>query len=406
MPVKYNLSIDGALELFIGKSECGMPESLLAAIEKEMGAKLHPAVRRFAEKYYYMPANSGKTRVGDFHIVHLGSEARVDDLLVIGYDDRAMYAVLSPDSRENPPVYVGRENGDAVEWSRSRFMLFDFFCKVIVEGLSPYCEAALSGEPEEIAQIAQIFGADVNLLEFGSEWGFSLCYSEERQELAIFLYGDGKLENVMICAKSSGGVEGVPFGGNTNAELKRFFEEEFYGNSINCNYEYALLINSERLKRTRESGAPATQAAELERLSARCLWALGRFGEAEKLLNSAAKSFTDSLIHTYTALSNMHSEAGNIEKSEKAFDAVAVLSELSGDYDALGLLYQTRGMKLDKDISTIDRAIELYDKAIEMFQKMPKPNKHDVARTQQLRGEARRRKKEMLKAAGENPGSK
>ena len=38
-------------------------------------------------------------------------------------------------------------------------------------------------------------------------------------------------------------------------------------------------------------------------------------------------------------------------------------------------------------------------KAIELFQRMPKPNKHDIARTQQLRGEARRRKKDALKAA-------
>lgn len=399
MSVKYNLTAAEALNLFIGSSECGMPESLLAATEKEMGAKIHPAVREFAAKYFYMPTNSGKSRVGDFHIVHVGNEKQVDDFLVIGYDESATYAVLSPDSRENPPVYVGRDNGGAVEWSRSRFMLHDYFCKVIFEGLSPWCEAAFSGEPEEIAQIANIFGADVNQLEFGGEWGFSLCYSEERQELAAFLYGDGGLKNVMVCAKSPGGVEGVPFGGNTNAELKRFFEEEFYGNSMNCNYEYALLINSERLKRVKESGAPETHAAELERLSARCLWALGRFNEAEKLLNHAAEAYTKGLMHTYTALSNMHSEAGNTEKSDKAFDAVARLSELSGDYDALGMLYQTRGMKLDKDFDTIDRAIELYEKAIDMFQKMPRPNKHDIARTQQLRGEARRRKKEMMKAA-------
>ncbi len=36
MPIKYNLLIDESLELLIGKAECGMPESLLAATEKEM----------------------------------------------------------------------------------------------------------------------------------------------------------------------------------------------------------------------------------------------------------------------------------------------------------------------------------------------------------------------------------
>ncbi len=404
MSVKYNLTADEALNLFLGGSECGLPESLLSGMEKEMGAKIHPIVREFAAKYFYMPVNAGKSRVGDFHIAHVGDEMRVDDYLVIGYDQGTQFAVLSPDSRENPPITIGRIDGSTVHWSLSGFMLQDFLCKIIVEGLAPYCEAAFSykpfgDKPEEIARIAEIFGADLKKLEFSGEWGFSLCYNDERQELAAFLYGEGELKNAAVYARTQNEIERTPFGSSTNEELKQLFEDEFYGNSINCNYEYALMINSERVKRAKESGAPKTQSAELERLSARCLWALGRFDEAEKLFNSAAAAFTDSLIHTYTALSNMFGEIGSSEKSEKAFEAVALLSELSGDFDALGLLYQARGMKLDKDADTIDRAIELYDKAIEMFQKMPRPNKHDIARTQQLRGEARRRKKEMLKAS-------
>lgn len=397
MSVKYNLTAAEALELFLGGAECGLPESILAKTEKELDAAIHPTVRKFAAKYFHMIPNSGRNRIGDFHLVHVGSGAGVDDYLVIGSDGGAQYAVLSPDSRENPPVYIGRINGDDVVWSFSQLYLEDYFARVIAEGLSPYCEAAFVDNPADIEQVAKIFGADLDKLEFNGEWGFAVCYNEERQELAVFLRGDGELKNAAVYAQNSQGVERIPFGGNTNAELKESFEAEFYGNSINCNYEYALLINSERIKRAKESGACATQAAELERLSAKCLWALGRFDEAERLLNSAAAAFTDSLIHTYTALSNMLSECGRAEESESAFDAVAKLSELAGDYDALGMLYQTRAQKLDKDIATIDKAIELYDKAIEQFQKMPKPNKHDIARTQQLRGEARRRKKELSK---------
>ena len=408
MSIKYNLTVSEALNLFLGGAECGLPESFLSKTEKEMGAAIHPTVREFAAKYYYLIPNSGRTRVGDFHLVHVGSEAQVDDLLVIGRDDGAQYAVLSPDSREDPPVFMGRRNGDSVEWSRTELHLEGFLAKTLASGLSPYCEAAFGDNPDDIAQIAKIFGADVKQLDFGSDWKFPICFNEERQELAVFLWGDGELKNAAVYARTSNELERIPFGGNTNAELKEFFEEEFYGNSINCNYEYALLINSERVTRLKDSGAPATHTAELERLSARCLWALGRFDETEQLLNSVAAAFTQSLIHTYTALSNMLGEYGDTEKCEKAFDAVAVLSELAGDYDALGLMYQTRGQKLDKDISSIDRAIELYDKAIELFQKIPKPNKHDIARTQQLRGEARRRKKELLKTAQnvENGGDK
>lgn len=398
MSVKYNLTAAEALELFLGGAECGLPESLLTKYEKEIGVKIHIAVREFAAKYFYMIPNTGRSRIGDFHLIQVYSEAlHTDNYLVIGYDNEAWYAVLSSDKSSNPLIYAAENRGGSVEVSATRLHLEDYLAKVIAEGLYPYCETAFSDNPEGIAQILKMFGADVNMLEFAGEWGFSVCFNEERQELAIVLQGSGEPKNAAAYAKSSGRLERVPFGGSTNAELKEFFEAEFYGNSINCDYEYALLINTERIKRIKESGAPRTQAAELERLSARCLWALGKYDEAEQLLNCAAAAFTSSLIHIYTAMSNMFEERGETEKSEKAFNAVAMLSELSGDYDSLGMLYQMQGQKLDKDTATIDKAIELYDKAICQFQKMPKPNKHDIARTQQLRGEARRRKKELEK---------
>ncbi len=403
MSIKYNLSVKEALELFLGDAECGMPETSLARLEKQMGAAIHPTVREFAEKYFYLPLNSGETRLGDFHIAYVWGEVRANEYLVIGYDEdeSTIYGVQSPDSRENPPLYIGSHisspEGEAVSWKLSTFTLDDFFGKVIAEGLEPYCQAAFGCEKEDISRIAAIFGADLKELDLGGDRGTSLCYNEERHELAVFRKVNGELKAVWVFAETKNHIERAPFGGNTDAELKQFFEEEFYINSMDCNFEYALTVNSERVKRARDSGAPKTQAAELERLSARCLWALGRHKEAEKLLNSAALAFTQSLTGVYTALSNMYDELGEGEKREKALSAVTTLSELSGDYDSLGLLYLSQGMKLDKDPDTIDRAIELYEKALETFRKMPKPNKHDIARAQQLRGEARHRKKDMLK---------
>ncbi len=397
MSIKYNLSVKEALDLFLGDAECGLPETSLARLEKQMGAAIHPTVRAFAERYFYMPLNSGETRLGDFHIVHVGGHIWLEDYLVIGTDGEAMYAVQSPDSREDPPIYIGSPEGDVISWRLIPFMLNDFFTKVISDGLESYCAAAYGDQEDEFSKITAIFGADLNELEFNGDWGYSLCYNEERQELAVFNMVEGEVKIVWVFAETSNHIERTPFGGNTDAELKQFFEEEFYINSLDCNFEFALTVNSERLKRAKDSGAPKTQAAELERLSARCLWALGRHKEAEKLLNSAAASFAQSLTGVYTALSNMYDELGEGEKREKALSAVTTLSELSGDYDSLGLLYLSQGMKLDKDLDTIDRAIELYEKALEMFQKMPKPNKHDIARAQQLRGEARHRKKDMLK---------
>lgn len=396
MSIKYDLTAIEALELFLDGKECGMPESVLTKYENEIGVKINIAVREFAAKYFHMIPNSGKTRIGDFHLIHVGNDLRIDDLLVIGYDDDSRYAVQTSDE-DDPLICFGRVYGENIEWRVTELRLKDFLIKVTAEGLSQYCEAAFSDTPTDIAQILKKFGADINLIECKGGWGFSICFNDERQELAVILHGDGELKNAAVYVKTSNELERAPFGGNTNDELKQFFEDEFYINSINCNYEYALMINTERIKRTKESGAPATQRAELERLSARCLWTLGRYDEAQKLLNSAAAAFTNSLINTYTALSNMLGERGETVKSNEAFNAVLTLSELSGNYDNLGMLYQTQGQKLDKDMATIDKAIELYEKAILCFRRMPKPNKHDIARTQQLKGEAVRRKKELEK---------
>lgn len=50
MSVKYNLTAAEALELFLGGAECGLPESLLTKYEKEIGVKIHIAVREFADR--------------------------------------------------------------------------------------------------------------------------------------------------------------------------------------------------------------------------------------------------------------------------------------------------------------------------------------------------------------------
>ena len=168
MTVRYDLTAAQALHLFLCGAECGLPESILSKTEKDMGAAIHPTVRDFAAKYYYLIPNSGRTRIGDFHLVHVGNEGRMDDYLVIGSDGSVQYAALSPDSRENPPVYMGRRSGDNIEWNFTQLYLQDHLAKVIAEGLAPYCEAAFGDNPEDIAHIAEVFGADVNQLEFRS----------------------------------------------------------------------------------------------------------------------------------------------------------------------------------------------------------------------------------------------
>lgn len=54
MSVMYNLTAARALEFFLDGAECGLPESILEKTEKETGAKIHPVVRDFAAKYFYL----------------------------------------------------------------------------------------------------------------------------------------------------------------------------------------------------------------------------------------------------------------------------------------------------------------------------------------------------------------
>ncbi len=61
------------------------------------------------------------------------------------------------------------------------------------------------------------------------------------------------------------------------------------------------------------------------------------------------------------------------------------------------MIYQSQGIFLAKDKDNAEKAIEAYNKALEEFKKNPKECKYEIARTQQLRGEAKRLKKELNK---------
>lgn len=70
-------------------------------------------------------------------------------------------------------------------------------------------------------------------------------------------------------------------------------------------------------------------------------------------------------------------------------------------YD-IGMIYRGKAQALNDADGDPDRVIELCNLALEQFQKNPHDSgcKYEIARVQQLRGEARRRKKELSKNSG------
>ncbi len=69
------------------------------------------------------------------------------------------------------------------------------------------------------------------------------------------------------------------------------------------------------------------------------------------------------------------------------------------DVYGIGMNYQSRAQFLDSAGGDPERVIELCNLALEQFQKNPHDSgcKYEIARTQQLRGGAKRRKKELDK---------
>ncbi len=421
MAVLYNLSPLKAMELFYDGERRGIWRGDFIRNEKERGLVLPPELRDFLENYAYLEINEGgEGRFRLFHPDSIGGVMLNDDeegdihLLVIGELNDLLVAIRM-DECDYLRVVFGERSDDGTMWTPSdngtlEGMYTVMFCSQLYRSADSY----VFEDMPEINAVLKKHGADKSLIlpSEGSIQRISLCFDGDSGAfLTVDFSEDGQIETLhVVPRKSFEQRKAEKYATVSLDELKVLFDGEFFGNALHCDFEHALEIKLEIIARLEKSGAEDLELYENYKHAGRCCWALKKFDEALKWYDKTGAVVErlgdlEKQAEYFHTLANFYADNGQFDKSDEFYDKeLAIFRETCpDDVYKIGMNYLSRAQFLDSAGGAPERVIELCNLALEQFQQNPHDSgcKYETARAQQLRGGAKRRKKELDKQKNE-----
>lgn len=417
MAVLYNLSPLKAMELFYDGERRGVWKGDFIKNEKERGLVLPPELREFLENYAYLEINEGgEGRFKLFHPDGIGGVLLEDDeegeihLLVIGVLND-LWVAIRMDECDYMRIVFGEKSDDGVMWTPSdNGTLEGMYAVMFCSQLYRSADTFVFEDSPEIDAVLKKHGADKSLIlpGEGSVQRISICFDEDSGAFITADFSeDDEIDMLhVVPRKTYEQRKAEKYATVSLDELNVLFDGEFFGNSLHCDFEHALEIKLEIIKRLEQSGAGDLELYENYRHAGRCCWALKRLDEALEWYDKAGAAVErlgdpEKQAEYYNTLANFYADNGQWEKSGEFYDKeLDVLRKISpDDVYKIGMNYLSRAQFLDGAQGDPERVIELCNLALEQFQQNPHDSgcKYEIARTQQLRGGAKRRKKELDK---------
>lgn len=399
-----------AMELLYDGETSGVWQGDVIKNEKTRTLILPALLRDFLSRYGFMPVNGG-----DGHLYHpdkivpftLDTEAGLLYLWGIGWCLTDKAVAIEADWRvDDPFVYLGWSSEDGVTtWSATNSRLSDVLKLLFCFNLLEPQGGQLITEPESVAFLCQQFHLSDH------------CLDAEGNELATHIYWDDQNHVFLVTVPALRAVALLPqarsqtaeqegYGALPLEELERLFDEEFYQNSLHCDYAHALELLLEIVDRMEAAQAEETALAEKYLLAGRCCWALEQWEQAEGWYKKTAsvwavrqEELPEKACQYEIAAGNFYFAWGKQEESAACYQRAEAICRRYTPQDVyhLGRIFQIQGENWSKQEGQWDRAIDFYNRALAEFQKAPKDCKYDIARCQQLRGEMKRKKKEYEK---------
>ena len=414
MAVLYNLDPLAAMDLFYDGEKNGVWNGDFIKNEKQNNLVLPPVLREFLEKYAYLEMNKGQ--ITFFHPDYIRvlelpiGEDEVIHIMVIGRtDDFFMGIELGTDDLD---IAIGEiQDDNRIMWGPSDGITLSGLMTVMFVSTLFKSGDKFMYDDAEIDAVLKNHGASRGRIapSKGSTQHTSLNFDEENGAFLIAEYDPNGEEITflhVVPRKSFEQRKAERFASVTLDELNSLFDGEFYGNALHCDFNHALEIKLEIVKRMEQSGAKPIELADHYKLAGRCLWALNRLDEAVEWYDKAGEIIINDgdpikIAEYYHTMANFYADTKQWEKSDELYDkemALRMENDPENVYE-LGMIYQSRAQFLDDADGDPDRVIELCNLALEQFQKDPHDSgcKYEIARAQQLRGKAKRRKKELLK---------
>ena len=406
--MSFKIDIDPleALEIFYKGEKLGAWEGDFIKNEKKRGLKLPKLLKDFLANYGLLSVNSGMNQLWLPDKIDPDT-AKVDgemcNVLIIGKFRNNLVAIRADKcSQDNPTLLLDdlpEENNDEITlvFHEADLYLREYLLIMLIESPSVYNNAQVyDGEDaqkvlDELSDKSKL--RLKKLIHDSKRPGRYVCWDEsERYFVAVISMDE---HTVLLKFEPSLTIQ----------ELENIFTREFYENADNCDYEHALNILRLLIDYWIRIDKASAILADKYKLAGRCCWALKCWGEAEYYYNQAEQFYRDVLIEAveksaafYEGLSNFYLDREDIYKSEAACREVDRLCEFSGNNGPRrkGERIMRQGMIM-AEATRYEKAIELYDQALAEYQKDPKNCKYDIARCQQLRGEAKKLLKEKSK---------
>lgn len=417
MAIQYNIPPLEAIKLFYDGEKRGVWNGDFIKNEKKRGLVLPPMLKEFLENYAYLEINEGGD--GAFKLFHpdgIGGVLLSDDeegdihLLVIGALNDLWVAVRM-DECDYLRIVFGEKSDEGTMWTPTENgtlegILTVMFCSQLFKSADSF----VFENEIEINAVLKKHGADRSkiLPSDGNVQHISICFDTESGAfLAVEFDGDGNITMLhVVPRKTFEQRKAEKYATVSLEELNVLFDGEFYGNALHCDFDHALEIQLEIIKRLEKSGADDLEMYEHYRLAGRCCWSLKRLDEALEWYDKTGAMVErlgdpEKRAEYYHTLANFYADNGQFEKSDEFYDKeLDIFRETApDDVYKIGMNYLSRAQFLDSASGDPERVIELCNLALEQFQKNPHDSgcKYETARTQQLRGGAKRRKKELDK---------
>ena len=264
---------------------------------------------------------------------------------------------------------------------------------LLLESPAAYNSSLACNNHEEILKAIQEYGGKAaaelsKLMEGGARPSRTLCWDDKKKEfVALLLFPEREVLLKFVPSFSPRELEGI-------------LNRELYENTRGCDYEHALKIVLMLIAFLEKHGGGLI-LGEKYAVAGRCNWALKRWNEADEWYKKAERVFMTEMRETLERCQNFYEGLGNFcLAKEDLFRSQAANREADRICEFLGSGGpRTRGNRLLRqaavmlEIERIEKAIEYYDEALKTFQEDPKDCKYEIARCQQLRGEAKKKLK-------------
>lgn len=419
MAVLYNIEPLKAIELFYDGEHNGVWNGDFIKAKKQSGLEIPAPLRGFLEKYAYLEINKGQIvffHLDGIRMVRLTSDDGEVHIMAVGRVDGAyggkLLIGIDVDTRELDIAFGEIDDEkQMINWAPSEGITFAGLMRVMFVSTLFKGSDKFMFQGAEIDAVLKKHSAERSLItpSAGSTQHTSICFDEDSGAFLVAEY-DERGEDIaflhVVPRKTFEQRKAERFASVSLDELKALFDAEFYGNAQHCDFAHALEIELEIVKRLEQAGADELELSDCYKLVGRCLWSLDRLDEAAEQYDKAgaiikASGDFDRLAKFYGTMASFYAAANRQEKSDEMFQAeLALRLERTPDnvYD-IGMIYRGKAQAINDEGGDPDRVIGLCDLALEQFRKDPHDSgcKYEIARVQQLRGEARRRKKELSK---------